>query len=183
MFERGIRAMNDDAPFQPDRTLYERWRSHESVPVEPVADLDPILLAAYLDGRLSEAEAAPLERLLAADAAALDDLLASMSPIAPEIPSASLIARAQSLVPASAPMAAPASATILPFTPRPAPPRPRSVNAWAAWGAVAASLVLISLVGFDLGMQTARNFDETSGAATSIDILDQSSGLLGDGVG
>jgi len=161
--------MNDDAPFQPDQTLYERWRSHESVPA--VAELDPMLLAAYLDGRLDEAQAAMLEQLLAADPAALDDLLAC-EPVTPEIPSAAFIARAQTLV---------GGAAILPFAPRPAPPR-RMVTAWAAWGAVAASLVLISLVGFSLGMQTERNFNGSTGVGTSIDILDQSSGL-GDGIG
>lgn len=162
--------MNDDAPFQPDRTLYERWRSHESVPAE-LTELDPMLLAAYLDGRLDEDQAATLEQLLAADPAALDDLLAC-APVTPEIPSAAFIARAQALV---------GSAAILPFALRPARPR-RMVTAWAAWGAVAASLVLISLVGFSLGMQTERNFNGSTGVGTSIDILDQSSGL-GDGIG
>jgi len=173
--------MNDDAPFQPDRTLYERWRSHESISAkpptesaEPSAELDPMLLAAYLEGRLGEADAVPLERLLAADPAALDDLIDwRAQPIVPEAASAAFIRRAQDLVPA---------ATILPFVPRPAPNRP-AVTAWAAWGAVAASLVLISLVGFSLGMQTERNFNGSTGVGTSIDILDQSSGLLGDGVG
>jgi len=162
--------MNDDAPFQPDRTLYERWRPHESLPAD-VVELDPMILAAYLDGRLDEVQAATLEQLLAADPAALDDLLAC-DPVTPEIPSAAFIARAQALV---------GTAPILPFAPRPAPPR-RMVTAWAAWGAVAASLVLISLVGFSLGMQTERNFNGSTGVGTSIDILDQSSGL-GDGIG
>ena len=163
--------MNDDAPFQPDRTLYERLRSHESQPAESLLELDPMLLAAYLDGRLGEDEAAPLEALLAADPTALDDLIAC-DPVTPEIPSAAFIAKAQALV---------GGATVLPFTPRSAPPR-RLVAAWAAWGAVAASLVLISLVGFSLGMQTERNFNGSTGLGTSIDILDQSSGL-GDGIG
>ena len=163
--------MNDDAPFQPDRTLYERWRSHESGPADADAELDPMLLAAYLEGRLGEDEAAPLEQLLAADPAALDDLIAC-DPVTPEIPSAAFISRAQTLV---------GTATILPFAPRAAQPR-RVVTAWAAWGAVAASLVLISLVGFSLGMQTERNFNGSTGIGTSIDILDQSGGL-GDGIG
>lgn len=163
--------MNDDAPFQPDRTLYERWRSHASVPADADAELDPMQLAAYLEGRLGEDEAAPLEQLLAADPAALDDLIAC-DPVTPEIPSAAFITRAQALV---------GTATVLPFAPRAAPPR-RVMTAWAAWGAVAASLVLISLVGFSLGMQTERNFNGSTGIGTSIDILDQSSGS-GDGIG
>ncbi|MDB5361452.1 MAG: hypothetical protein JWO51_2749 [Rhodospirillales bacterium] len=163
--------MNDDAPFQPDRTLYERWRSHESGSADPTAELDPMILAAYLEGRLSEDDAAPLERLLAADPAALDDLLAC-DPVTPEISSAAFVARAQALV---------AGTTVVPFAPRAAAPR-RIVTAWAAWGAVAASLVLISLVGFSLGMQTERNFNRSTGVGTSIDILDQSNGL-GDGIG
>jgi hypothetical protein len=163
--------MNDDAPFQPDRALYERWRSHESVPADADAELDPMILAAYLEGRLGEAESAPLEQLLAADPATLDDLIAC-DPVTPETPSAAFVARTQALV---------GTPTILPFAPRAAPPR-RVVTAWAAWGAVAASLVLISLVGFSLGMQTERNFNGSTGIGTSIDILDQSSGL-GDGIG
>jgi hypothetical protein len=170
--------MNDDAPYQFDRTLYERWRSHESAPAEHPAALDPMLFAAYLEGRLGEADAAALEHLFAADPEALDDLIDSEArPVAPEIPSAAFILRAQALVP-NARDARP-EAAVLPFTPR---SRPR-VAAWAAWGAVAASLVLISLVGFNLGMQTERNFNGSTGIGTSIDILDQSSGLLGDGVG
>jgi hypothetical protein len=165
--------MNDDAPFQPDRTLYERWRSRESDPADaPASALDPMLLAAYLEGRLGEDEAAALERQLALDPDALDDLVA-WTPVAPEIPSAAFIAAAQGLV---------GGATILPFAPRPAAAPRRVVTAWAAWGAVAASLVLISLVGFNLGMQTERNFNDVTGVGTSIDILDQSSGL-GDGIG
>jgi hypothetical protein len=172
--------MNDDAPFQFDRTLYERWRSHESAPAESPAALDPMLFAAYLEGRLDEADAVALEQLFAADPEALDDLLDSGAhPVAPEIPSADFILRAQALVPAAADVRP--EAAVLPFTPR-LTPRPR-VAAWAAWGAVAASLVLISLVGFNLGMQTERNFNDSTGIGTSIDILDQSSGVLGDGVG
>ena len=179
MFERGIFTMNDDAPFQPDRTLYERWRSHTPAPAAPrpasLDALDPIVLAAYVEGRLDEVEAAALEALLATDPAALDVLL-GVAPLAPEIPSSGFIARAQGLVAAR-------DATIVPFARRPAAAAPRrAVNPWAAWGAVAASLVLISLVGFNLGVQAERNFDDTAGVGTSIDILDQSSGL-GDGIG
>lgn len=168
--------MNDDAPFQLDRALFARWRSHESVPAEPPAALDPMLLAAYLDGRLDEASAAPLERLLMADPSALDDLIECKAhPVGPEIASASFLSGAQALIPQD-----PATATILPFTSR---TTPRRVTAWAAWGAVAASLILISLVGFNVGMQTERNINGATGTGTSIDILDQSSALLGDGVG
>jgi hypothetical protein len=168
--------MNDDAPYQFDRTLYERWRSHESAPAEAPAALDPMLFATYLGGRLDEADAAVLEQLFAADPEALDDLIDSGAhPVVPEIPSAGFILRAQALIPAT-PAVRP-EAAVLPFAPRP------RVAAWAAWGAIAASLVLISLVGFSLGMQTERNFNGATGIGTSIDILDQSSGLLGDGVG
>jgi len=177
--------MNDDAHFQPDRALFERWRSHEPASVEtPTAlDLDPMLLAAYLDGRLDEAAAAPIERLLAADPEALGDLVdLKAHPVAPEIASAAFVRNAQALV--SPALVSPA-ATILPFAARPAAHRsaPRRVTAWAAWGAVAASLILISLVGFDVGMQTERNINDASGSGASIDILDQSNVLLGDGVG
>ena len=176
--------MNDEAPFQPDRALFERWRAHESAaaatppPIDP--PIDPMLLAAYLDGRLDEAEAEALERRLAADPAALDDVIdCKTQPIVPEIASAAFLGRAQALLPEQ-------TAAVLPFAPRPFAPSsaaPRRVSTWAAWGAVAASLVLISLVGFDLGMQTERNINQPGGTGTAIDLLDQSNGLLGDGVG
>ena len=166
--------MTDDAPLPEDRALYEQWRSHESIEAGPDAALDPLLLAAYLEGRLDETGAAALDALFAADPSALDDLLdLRNAPLVPEIPSAAFIRGAQALVPAPA--------TVLPFRPRAA--TPRRVSPWAAWGAVAASLVLISMVGFDLGMQTERNFDEGTGLGVSIDILDQSAAPLGDGVG
>ncbi|HEV2673575.1 MAG TPA: hypothetical protein VGV37_03475 [Aliidongia sp.] len=171
--------MNDDAPFQPDRALFERWRSHESVAADPPAELDPMLLAAYLDGRLDEPGSAPLERLLQADPAALDDLIDCRThPVGPEIASAAFLRNAQALIPSDH---AASTATVLPFQPRPA--APRRMTAWAAWGAVAASLILISLVGFNVGMQTERNINGATGIGTSIDILDQSTTLLGDGVG
>ncbi len=167
--------MNDDAPFEMDRALFERWRSHESDPADAPADAEPLLLAAYLDGRLDEAGAAPLERLFAAAPHALDDFLELRAdPVVPEIVSAAFLGRAQALV-------SPPAATVLPFARRPAPP-PRA-TAWAAWGAVAASLVLISLVGFDVGMQAERNINGAPDASSTIDIFDQSNGLLGDGVG
>ncbi len=168
--------MNDDAPFQVDRALFERWRSHESGSADAPATLDPMLLAAYLDGRLDETGAAPIERLLAADPQALDELMnVRAEPIVPEIASARFLRDVQALVP-------PKSATVLPFARPPAAPR-RVAKAWAAWGAVAASLVLISLVGFDVGMQAERTINGSPDTGSSIDIFDQSNGLLGDGVG
>jgi anti-sigma factor RsiW len=179
MDERGTGTMTDDAPLQLDRALYERWRSHGAAAAKPTAELDPMLLAAYLEGRLDEAESSAVEALLATDPAALDDLIdLAGRPTVPEVPSAVVIRDAQALIAVPA-----AASTIVRFPARELRPANRRLAPWAAWGAVAASLVLISLVGFGLGMQTSRNFNTVSGSGTAIDILDQAGALSGDGIG
>src|SRR5579859_6247623 len=146
--------MMDDPPFEPDPSLVARWRAAGGVqPVEseaagPAATApDALTLAAYAEGRLDAAEAERVEAALAADPELLDTLLALRLPPATETPSAALIRSAQALV--SAPSAA--DPVVVPFGRRPArevpPPR---LKAWLAWGAVAASLLLVSLAGFDL---------------------------------
>ncbi len=64
---------------------------------------EALLLAAYLDGRLGEAEAARLEARLAGDAELLDEMLALRRGLAagPEAAPAALVARAQALRPAA----------------------------------------------------------------------------------
>ena len=66
---------------------------------------DPLMLAAYLDGRLDEQAAAGLEARLAGDPALLDELLALRAGLAaaPEDAPADVIARAQALRRAAAP--------------------------------------------------------------------------------
>lgn len=63
-------------------------------------DRDALLLAAYLDGRLSEAEAAEAEALIARDPEALEAVLAASAALDEPVEAApaSLIARAQGIV-------------------------------------------------------------------------------------
>src|SRR5260370_18837767 len=63
------------------------------------APLDPLMIAAYAEGRLASADAAMVERHLATDPAALDLLMALTQPIDSATSPANLIARASALVP------------------------------------------------------------------------------------
>lgn len=166
--------MSDDAPLQLNRPLYERWRSTSRAAA--VAAPNALVLAAYLDGRLSEAEAEGVEAALATDPQLLDAFLDLKRPIVPEIPSTALIREAQAAVPATA--------VIMPFkSPKVGGRTGNSrTNPWAAWGAVAASLVLVSLVGFDLGIQTERAISWPVGSEMSNDVFYQSA-TMDDGIG
>ena len=74
------------------RRAREGWR-----PPRDEEAPDALLLAGYLDGRLSEEEAARLEARLAAEPALLDELLALRESLAagPEAAPAAVVARAQ----------------------------------------------------------------------------------------
>ena len=146
--------MSDDAPFEPDRPLFEQWRSQSAgASIEPP---DMLTLAAYLEGRLDEAAAEAVEAALAADSALLDMVLELKQPVEPETVPPAVLVRAQALVGVSS--------NVVPL--RPAARRDR-VGPWAAWGAVAASLVLVSTVGFNLGISTEQDFGGTVGVAAS----------------
>ncbi len=158
--------MSDDAPFEPDRLLFEQWRSHPAgAAIEPP---DMLTLAAYLEGRLDEGAAQAVEAALAADAMLLDLVLELRQPIEPESVPPAVLVRAQALVGTSS--------NIVPLR-REA--RRDRLGPWAAWGAVAASLVLVSMVGFNLGISTEQDFGGTVGVAaaseTSNDLFYQSS--------
>ena len=79
------------------------WRKAQSSWAEPDAAVpsapDPLLLAAYLDGRLSEAESALLESRMAANPRLLDDVLALKAELTdtPIAAPAAAITRAQAL--------------------------------------------------------------------------------------
>jgi plasmid stabilization system protein ParE len=175
--------MMDDPPFEPDRALFERWRgTAEPMATGPTAPPDALLLAAYAEGRLTGADAERVEAALAADPELLDTLLALRLPPETATPSAALIRSAQALVTAGP--------VVVPFTRRntAAGRTPGRVNAWLAWGAVAASLLLVSMVGFDLGMRTGHVVGgpgtnaATAGDDSPNDLLDLSN-LAGDDIG
>jgi hypothetical protein len=159
--------MMDDPPFEPDRALFARWRAA----ADQAAALDALPLAAYAEGRLGEAEAAPIEAALAADPALLDTLIALRFVAETAAPSPGLIATAQALVPAKA------NPVLVAFR-----PRASLVGRIAAWGAVAASLLVVSLAGFDLGVRTEHAVSAEAGYDAPADLLDPSS-LAGDDIG
>lgn len=138
-----------------DRGLWQRWRTLEHSDVQAP---DAMTLAAYAEGRLSEAEAEPIENWLAAHPGALAELLADIvaarevqheAVTAPE----ALIAHACALVPSLAG----AGDNVVPLRRGgPAPWR----NA-VAWSSIAASLIVASFIGFSMGSDAYQNLSST----------------------
>ena len=166
--------MMDDPPFEPDRALFARWHAARDADAAAPELPDALMLAAYAEGRLDEAAAEAVEAALVVDPDLLDTLLALRAPPEPEAASAALIHSAQTLVRAEP--------VVVPFPVR-KPAAPRPVKAWLAWGAVAASLLLVSVAGFNLGAATSHAVDTTAaGDESPSDLLDLSS-LAGDDIG
>jgi hypothetical protein len=147
-----------------DRTesvaLWQRWRQGASVTADGAAP-DTMVLAAWADGRLDEAQAEPVEAWLADHPDALADLLAAQR-LALSAPSASaaeaLIERACALVPSL-----PDNVVALRRSGTRAPLWLSAIR----WGGLAASLVVTSLVGFELGNDAYANFAGQPPAAES----------------
>lgn len=158
--------MSEEADFERDRSLFDLWRAH----ARPVVRPDPMLLAAYAEGRLDEADAAAVEAALAGDPALLDDVLEARRSVAASPATKAVVSRAQAIRPGP-------SGRVVELLPR----RPRSARLVAgliAWGAVAASVLLVSFVGFHLGVQTQRAFDAPAGS-TAVDLLGSGEGVIG----
>ncbi len=139
--EKGEAAMTAE-----DRALWQKARNGWTGGSETAEDVDPLLLAAYLDGRLDAEDSAALEARLAADPVALDLMAASGQAVAAgpaDVVPETLLRRAEGLV-------------------RPAPVTPRKgvlaglaaafrLPNQAAWAGFAAAVMLASLAGFELG--------------------------------
>jgi hypothetical protein len=143
-----------------EAALWRRWRSAagRGSPVEP----DPLLLAAYAENRLGPAEVELVEEWLSAHPAAVEDVLAARRALEAafsESPPA-VIARAAALLHHG-------EAQVLAFR----RPLPRWRTA-AAWGCMAASLVLVSVVGFNLGSDVYLNLAGGTSATLSQELLD-----------
>lgn len=151
--------MTDKGAEAGDRRLWRRWQAlgEGSRGAEP----DALLLAAYAEGRLSEAEAEPVEAWLATVPEALSDIVAARTTDQPALPMVfeRVLDKATALVPGEA---TPASAEILPFRPKLRPPhlRPQWRTA-IAWSGIAASLLCASLVGFSMGSDAYANLSGT----------------------
>jgi len=149
-----------------EAALWRRWRSAAGPgsPVEP----DPLLLAAYAEDRLGPAEVDLVEEWLAAHPAAIADVQAARRAAAAALPDspATVVARATALLRHG-------NAQVLAFR--------RPVPRWrkaAVWGSMAASLVLASVVGFNLGADVYGNFAAATSVSLSQELLDPPGGLL-----
>jgi anti-sigma factor RsiW len=122
-----------------DTGYWRRWRA-EGPPAQPV---DALSLAAYAEGRLDEEAAMAVEAWLADHPEALDDVIAARTSAADGAVPETYILRAIGLV-------APAGAEVLPLRPARAAPQ-RTWRQTVAWAGIAASLLVTSLGGFELG--------------------------------
>ncbi len=157
-----------------DRTdeaaLWRRWRSAAGLARPAGAEPDALLLAAYAENRLSAEAAETVENWLAANPDAADDILAARRAAGgtlPETPAA-VAARAAELVSGGA--------QILSFR----RPLPRVAN-WrsaVAWGGIAASLLVTSLVGFTLGSDAYMSLARSEPTTIAHDLLDPPAGLF-----
>jgi hypothetical protein len=151
-----------------EEALWRRWRSAAGPDAALSAELDPLLVAAYAEGRVDDTERDLVEEWLTADPALVGDVLAARNTAESAVPAAppSLLARAMALVNAG-------DAQIFAFR-RPAP-RWRAV---AAWGGMAASLVVTGFLGFNLGTDAYLNLTGTAPTAMSQELLDPPAGLF-----
>jgi len=150
--------MTDKGAGAQDRRLWQRWQALGEQ--SRVAEPDAMLLAAYTEGRLSEAEAEPVEAWMAVTPEALSDVIAARSAYQhpPRQAYERILDKASDLVPSAA---VPASAEILPFQPKAQPRLPQWRTA-LAWSSIAASLLCASLAGFSMGSDAYMNLSGAS---------------------
>lgn len=143
-----MRDLGDKA----EASLWQRWC--EETPASSCAMPDPLLVAAYAEGRLDETAAEPVEAWLAEHPEALADMIAARAAAAGALPDApgAVVARAVGLVSGGG-----HGGIVLPF-PADLVARRRSWRTAAAWSGIAASLLATSLVGFAIGNDTYFNF-------------------------
>jgi len=133
-----------------DRGIWRRWLAGNT---RAAAAPDALTVAAYAEGRLSEAQAEPIEAWLAVHPDALAELVAARTlPQRPEHAVERMIARASALVDGDPAFAE----NVMPFR-RPVAPWRNAL----AWSSVAASLAAASFVGFVMGSDVYRNLSPT----------------------
>jgi anti-sigma factor RsiW len=154
-----------------DAALWRRLRSAAAMGPAP-AEPNALVLAAYAEGRLSEAEAEALEEWLAQNPAVTTDVLFARRAERTPLPAASpaIIARASALVGTSA--------EVLRF-PRPTPSR-RGWRSAASWGAMAASLVMAIVLGYTVGHDAGVYAELARGSSTALgqELIDPPTGLF-----
>jgi hypothetical protein len=147
-----------------DAELWRRWRS-EAARTDP----DPMLLAAYAEGRATSEEVGLVERLLAAEPALAADLdLPVGGDDVSEAALARVVARAGGLVP-------PPTAVVVPFRSR----QSGRLRLFGEWVAVAASFALVAWLGFALGTDVSSALDAGTQATEWHEVFDPPSGFFG----
>lgn len=151
-----------------DSALFARWRAANPM-TAPAEDLsrqdavDAMTLAAYLDGAAAPDERASVEAALLRDPALLDFLIERQArPLAAEAASPALLASAQALISESPESD---SAEVLDFR------RYVSWRRFVPMGAMAASVALVALAGFNIGLHAQEHLAPTP-TATSPDMFD-----------
>jgi hypothetical protein len=154
-----------------ERTL---WRRFYALGGTKAPAPDALALAAYAEGRPSEAAAEPIEHWLASHPELLNDALADLAaahgltPASAYTPDEAIIAKACALVGDGA------NENIVPFR--------RAVSGWrsaVAWSSIAASLMVASLGGFAMGSDAYQNLSlNTSADTASTDNFDVSATLV-----
>ena len=150
--------------------FWRRWRATSAG--APTADA--VLLAAYAEGRLDETAAEPVEAWLADHPEALEDIVAAR-----QAALASPAAAAEGHIARAAALVATPSATIVPF-PVALAARRRGWRDAAAWGAVAASLLVTSTFGFAIGSSAYASLTQQppSAESTAHELMDPPTGLF-----
>ena len=152
-----------------ETALWRRWR-HASASAESAgAEPDEMTLAAYAEGRLDPAATEAVEDWLAINPQAMQDIVAARqaeAALAMAAPAA-VVDRAAALVAGGG--------TVLPFRRRASP----DWRAAAAWAAMAASILVASLAGFEMGNST---YATLAGGSTAVslgqELLDPPIGLF-----
>lgn len=151
----------------PEETaLWQRWRLLARAPAgEPP---DALMLAAYAEGRLGPTEMEAVEEWLCADADLAADIAIARSAMVGASPAVeeSVVAHAAALVPAE-------DGRVVVLR-RPSTGWPGVVR----WSAMAASILLASVVGFALGNDTYVSLAGYQPAVFGQELLDPPSGLF-----
>jgi hypothetical protein len=151
-----------------DPALWRRWRSAGAAGA-PAAEPDPVLLAAYAEDRLSPEAAEAIEDWLAANPAAIQDILTARRAQDAPLPGApqATVARATALVGSG-------TADVLPFR----RPTQRSWRLAANWSAMAASILVACFMGVAMGHATYTVLASGSVDSLGQDLIDPPMGYL-----
>ncbi len=172
--------MTDDPKLDSDRALYFSWRAAELRAAAAGGDVrrpSAMELASYADRTLDDVRKEAVEAAMAGSPHLLREMLALRRGGLPEHASEKFLDRARQLVPSEAP--ARRGADIVKLAP---PRKPRryglELGGIVTWGALAASILIVSMLGFNIGMATQQAIEQVPGAA-AVDLLEQADPVVG----